>query len=280
MKLFKVMSILAAISICLTGCSSSSGSLSSNEITVSEGSESSSKQEETTIQVFIAASLKNAMEEIAAKYNEENPNVTIAFNSGSSGKLQTQIEEGAECDIFFSAGESQMEALVEGGFVEDEDVLNILKNNVVLIKPAGGETSVTSFETIPLAKNIALAGETVPVGQYSRVIFENLSITDDVMAMEVNECEDVTAVLSAVSEGSNEIGIVYKTDTMSVIDKIEIIAEASDEILTTPVIYPVSLVKNQEADEVQNEAAYDFFRYLINPEASKVFESYGFSLRQ
>ena len=278
MKLFKIMSIFAAISICLTGCSSSSGSLSSNEITVNESS--SQQEEETTIQVFIAASLKNAMEEIAAKYNEENPNVTIAFNSGSSGKLQTQIEEGAECDIFFSAGESQMEALVEGGFVEDEDVLNILKNNVVLIKPAGGETSVTSFETIPLAKNIALAGETVPVGQYSRVIFENLGITDDVMAMEVNECEDVTAVLSAVSEGSNEIGIVYKTDAMSVIDKIEIIAEASDEILTTPVIYPVSLVKNQEADEVQNEAAYDFFWYLINPEASKVFESYGFSLRQ
>ena len=280
MKLFKVMSILAAISICLTGCSSSSGSLSSNEITVSEGSESSSKQEEITIQVFIAASLKNAMEEIAAKYNDENPNVTIAFNSGSSGKLQTQIEEGAECDIFFSAGESQMTALVEGGFVEDEDVLNILKNNVVLIKPAGTETKVTGFENIPQAKNIALAGETVPVGQYSRVIFENLSITDDVMAMEVNECEDVTAVLSSVSEGSNEIGIVYKTDAMSVIDKIEIIAEASDEILTTPVIYPATLVKNQEADEVQNEAAYDFFRYLINPEASKVFESYGFSLRQ
>ena len=272
------MSILAAISICLTGCSSSSWSLSSNEITVNESS--SQQEEETTIQVFIAASLKNAMEEIAAKYNKENPNVTIAFNSGSSGKLQTQIEEGAECDIFFSAGESQMTALVEGEFVEEENVTDLLENKVVLIKPAGTETKVTGFENIPQAKNIALAGETVPVGQYSRVIFENLGITDDVMAMEVNECEDVTAVLSAVSEGSNEIGIVYKTDAMSVIDKIEIIAEANDDILTTPVIYPVSLVKNPEADEVQNEAAYDFFRYLINPEASKVFESYGFSLRQ
>ncbi len=219
------------------------------------------------------------MEEIAAKYNEENPNVTIAFNSGSSGKLQTQIEEGAECDIFFSAGESQMTALVEGEFVEEENVTDLLENKVVLIKPAGTETKVTGFENIPQAKNIALAGETVPVGQYSRVIFENLGITDDVMAMEVNECEDVTAVLSAVSEGSNEIGIVYKTDAMSVIDKIEIIAEANDDILTTPVIYPVSLVKNPEADEVQNNAASDFMEYLKGEDAKVIFENYGFTVK-
>ena len=142
-----------------------------------------------------------------------------------------------------------------------------------MIKPAGTETKVTGFENITDAANLALAAETVPVGQYAREIFDNLGITDQVMAMEINECEDVSAVLAAVSEGSNEVGIVYATDAASV----AVIATANDTELKSKVIYPVGLVKNTEADDAETAAAKAFVDYLKTPEAAAVFERYGFS---
>lgn len=145
--------------------------------------------EEATVQVYIAASLSNAMDEISANYKSVQPNVDLVFNAGSSGKLQTQIEEGGACDVFFSAATKQMNALVEGGYVQEADVTDLLENKVQLIKPAGTETKVTGFENITDAANLALAADTVPVGQYAREILDNLGITDQVMAMEINECE-------------------------------------------------------------------------------------------
>ena len=178
--------------------------------------------------VFIAASLANAMDEIQKDFNEEYPDVNILFNADSSGTLQTQIEEGSRCDIFFSAATKQMDALVDEELAEKDSVVDLLENKVVLIKPKGGETKVTGFENITDAKNIALAGEDVPVGQYSREIFKNLGIEDDVNKMEINEGKNVTDVLASVSEGSNEIGIVYATDATSVADKVDVIAEAPE----------------------------------------------------
>lgn len=265
-KLVRIMLILGITAICLAGCGNNNGS------------ETVSGQKETTVQVFIAASLSNAMEEIAENYASVAPDVTIVYNSGSSGKLQTQIEEGGACDIFFSAATKQMDALVEGGYVNEADVTELLENKVQLIKPAKGETAVTGFENITDASNLALAADTVPVGQYAREIFEKLGITDKVMAMEINECEDVTAVLSAVSEGSNEVGIVYATDAASVMDKIEVIATADESILSTKVIYPVGLVQNAEADDGETAAAKAFIDYLKTPEAAAVFEKYGFTV--
>ena len=124
--------------------------------------------------VFIAASLANAMDEIQKDFNEEYPDVNILFNADSSGTLQTQIEEGSRCDIFFSAATKQMDALVDEELAKKDSVVDLLENKVVLIKPKDGETKVTGFENITDAKNIALAGEDVPVGQYSREIFKNL----------------------------------------------------------------------------------------------------------
>lgn len=240
-------------------------------------SETQAAGEAATVQVYIAASLSNAMDEISANYKSVQPNVDLVFNAGSSGKLQTQIEEGGACDVFFSAATKQMDALVEGGFVQEADVTDLLENKVQLIKPAGTETKVTGFENITDAANLALAADTVPVGQYAREIFNNLGITDQVMAMEINECEDVSAVLAAVSEGSNEVGIVYATDAASVADKVEVIATANDTELKSKVIYPVGLVKNTEADDAETAAAKAFVDYLKTPEAAAVFERYGFS---
>jgi len=227
--------------------------------------------------VFIAASLNNAMEVIQKDFNEEYPDVNILFNADSSGTLQTQIEEGSRCDIFFSAATKQMDALVDEDLAKKDSVVDLLENKIVLIKPKDGETKVTGFENITDAENMALAGEDVPVGQYSREIFNNLGIMDDVNEMEINECKNVTDVLAAVSEGSNEVGVVYATDAASVADKVEIIAEAPADSLQTPVLYPVGLIEDKEASEDDTKAAEAFLDYVESDAAIKVFEDYGFT---
>lgn len=229
------------------------------------------------VNTFIAASLSNAMEEIQKDFNETYPDVEILYNADSSGTLQTQIEEGARCDIFFSAADKQMDALVDEDLAKKDTVEDILENKVVLIKPKDGETKVTGFENITDAANIALAGDSVPVGQYSREIFDNLGITDEVNKMEINEGKNVSEVLAAVSEGSNEIGIVYATDAASVADKVDVIAEALADALKTPVLYPVSLIEDKEASEDDAAAAEAFLEYIKSDDAMKVFEKYGFT---
>ena len=229
------------------------------------------------VNTFIAASLSNAMEEIQKDFNETYPDVEILYNADSSGTLQTQIEEGARCDIFFSAADKQMDALVDEDLAKKDTVEDILENKVVLIKPKDGETKVTGFENITDAANIALAGDSVPVGQYAREIFDNLGITDEVNKMEINEGKNVSEVLAAVSEGSNEIGIVYATDAASVADKVDIIAEAPADALKTPVLYPAGLIEDKEASEDDTAAAEAFLEYIKSDDAMKVFEKYGFT---
>ena len=229
------------------------------------------------VYAFIAASLSNSMEEIQKDFNELYPNVTIYYSADSSGTLQTQIEEGARCDLFFSAADKQMDALTEEKLTKEDTVKDLLENKVVLIKPKDGETKVTGFENITDAANIALAGDSVPVGQYSREIFDNLGITDEVNKMEINEGKNVSEVLAAVSEGSNEIGIVYATDAASVADKVDVIAEAPADALKTPVRYPVGLIEDKEASEDDTAAAEAFLEYIKSDDAMKVFEKYGFT---
>jgi len=240
------------------------------------GSSGGKTVEKTDIYVFIAASLKNVMEEIKTNYEKDHPEVNIIYNADSSGTLQTQIEEGAQCDIFFSAAQKQMNALSEGGYVVEDSVTNLLENKIVLIKPAGGETAVTGFDNVTLASSLALAGEDVPVGQYARTLFENIGILDQVMAMEINEGANVTAVLTAVAEGSNEVGIVYATDAASMPDKVEIIAEATADQVAQA-IYPIGLIRDIEAPETQAKAAEAFKTYVAtDAEALDILTAAGF----
>lgn len=234
-------------------------------------------KEKVNLQVFIAASLKKAMTEIQNNYEVLHPEVEITFNADSSGTLQKQIEEGAACDVFFSAAMKQMNALNDGGYVLPDSIVKLLENKVVLIKPVGGKTAVTGFEDITKATNLALAGEDVPVGSYAREIFTSLGILDQVMTMEINEGANVTAVLSAVSEGSNEVGVVYATDANSVKDSVDIIAEAPAGSLKKPVVYPVGLIKNAEASDAETATAKEFVAYLQTEDVIKVLEAYGFT---
>jgi molybdate transport system substrate-binding protein len=257
-----VMVVLTASMI--TGCSSSKA----EEVVESE----------TDIYVFIAASLTNVMEEIQSMYAEVAPKVTILYNAHSSGTLEKQIKEGARCDVFFSAATKQMDGLDEAGFVVEGTINNLLMNQVVLIKATGAETLVTSFEDITKASNLALAGESVPAGAYAREIFENIGNIEDVLTMEINEGDTVTAVLAAVSEKSNEVGIVYATDAASMSDAVEIIAVAPEGSLKKPVIYPVGQIVNSEATQEQLDATADFLAFLSTEAALEVFQSYGFSI--
>lgn len=229
------------------------------------------------VYVFIAASLANAMEEIQKDFNQKYPDVEIFYNADSSGTLQTQIEEGSRCDIFFSAAEKQMDALVEEKLAKEDSVVDLLENKVVLIKLKDAETKVTGFENITEAENLALAGEDVPVGQYAREIFTNLEIMDQVEEMEINEGKNVTEVLAAITQGSNEVGVVYATDAASVANQVDIIAEAPAETLKTTVLYPVGLTVDEEASSAEQAAAEAFLEYLQTEDAKTVFEEHGFS---
>ncbi len=288
-KLLAVMMAAMFAAGTVAGCGSTGTKATQADQTTAK--EETSKVEETTkaaetteakaekedLYVFIAASLINTMEKIKETYEKDHPNVNIIYNADSSGTLQTQIEEGAQCDVFFSAATKQMDALKEGGFVVDGSISNLLENKIVLIKPKDGKTEVTGFDNITKASSLALAGEDVPVGQYARKLFTNLGTLDQVMKMEINEGANVTAVLTAVAEGSNEVGVVYATDAASMADKVEIIAEA-DNSMIDPAVYPVGLIIDKEASEGQVKAAADFKEYLVNDEGvMKLFTDAGFA---
>ena len=251
--------------------------LMTGNVLAADTEEKGDKDLKGEVYAFIAASLSNSMEEIQKDFNELYPNVTIYYSADSSGTLQTQIEEGARCDLFFSAADKQMNELTDEKLTKADTVVDLLENKVVLIKPKDGKTKVAGFENVTDAENMALAGEDVPVGQYSREIFTNLGIMDKVNEMEINECKNVTDVLAAVSEGSNEIGVVYATDAASVADKVEILAEAPADSLQTPVLYPVGLIEDKEASEDDTKAAEAFLDYVESDAAIKVFEGYGFT---
>ena len=276
-SLLLVLLLVICAAMGLVGCSSAKDSSNTTADITSVETSQVAKLDKATIYVFVAASLKNSMTTIQEMYSKVQPNVTIVLNPDSSGTLKTQIEEGATCDIFFSAAMKQMNDLNTEGYIESTSIAKLLENQVVLIKPKGGTTLVTSFDTITKAKNIALAGEDVPVGAYAREIFTNLGILDKVMAMEINQGANVTAVLAAVSEGSNEVGVVYATDAASIANKIDIIASAPSTSLKTPVIYPVGLVKNKSASAAQTAASKDFISYLQTDEVTSIFSGYGFS---
>ena len=256
--------------------------------TVGESAEST--EEPAEIQVFIAASLNTVMQEVAAKYNETHPDVSIVFNADSSGKLLTQIEEGYTCDVFFSAAQKQMNALEEDGLIVEGTRANVLNNQVVVIKRKDTESEVTGLADIGKASSLALADGSVPVGKYTRQALMNLGIlaetedpsvyttqevSDALGGVEISEQGNVSQVLTAVLEGSCEAGTTYLSDTYGHEDSLDIIETVSYD-LTGNVIYPVCQVVNDEADEAETAAAADFVTFITSDEAKAIFDAYLF----
>ena len=246
--------------------------------------------EEVELQVFIAASLNTCMQEVAAKYNKEHPNVKIVDNADSSGKLLTQIEEGYTCDVFFSAAQKQMNTLEEDGLVVEGSRANVVNNQVVVIKRKDTESEVTGLETLGKASSIAMADGSVPVGRYTRTALMNLGILPQVEdasvyttaevsealgGVEISEQGNVSQVLTAVAEGSCEVGTTYYSDTYGYEDQIEVLETVSYD-LTGNVIYPVCQVVNDEATDAQKAAAADFVTFITSDAAKAIFDSYYF----
>ncbi|MDR1815054.1 MAG: molybdate ABC transporter substrate-binding protein [Clostridiales Family XIII bacterium] len=227
------------------------------------------------IMIAAAASLENAfVEELIPLFNETYPAVFVTGTYDSSGKLQTQIEEGLEADLFFSAALKQMDALSDEGLIDTATRTDLLLNEVVLITGTQTETAVTGFENITDAATIAIGDpESVPAGQYAQEVLTSLGIWDAVSA-KASLGTNVTEVLTWVAEGSAEVGVVYATDAASEPDKVKVLATAPEGSLVTPVVYPVAML-TRVADD-QKEAAQAFLDFLTGTEALAVFESYGF----
>lgn len=289
MKRLTAVAVVVAMAAGLIACGAKeeeTGSETAEETQQEEAEEA----EETEIQVFIAASLNTVMTELAEMYNEEHPEVKITYNADSSGTLLTQIEEGYECDIFFSAAQKQMDQLEEDGLVVDGTRANVVNNQVVVVTLKDSGTKVTGLENIGDAENIALAGVSVPVGKYTRQALVNLGIlesVDDVSTItteqvsealggvEISEQDNVSKVLAAVVEGSCEVGTTYYSDTYGYEDDLDILETVSYD-LTGNVIYPIAQVVNEEADDAQTKAAEDFLKFILSDEAKAVFDAYYF----
>lgn len=291
MKKKFLAALMAAVMVfSLAGCGSGGDDADAKDNTDAQAEDTGSEEEETEIQVFIAASLNTVMTELADIYNEDHPNVKITFNPDSSGTLLTQIQEGYECDIFFSAAQKQMDDLEADGLMVEGTRANVVNNQVVVVTLKDSGTQVTGLEDIGKAESIALAGGSVPVGRYTRQALINLGmlpetddpasittqeISDALGGVEISEQDNVSKVLTAVVEGSCEAGTTYYSDTYGFEDQLDILQTVSYD-LTGNVIYPIARVVNEEADDAQNQASDDFLAFILSDEAKEVFESYYF----
>lgn len=261
----KILSVVLAVSLLgslLIGCGKEENNGTKNE----------EKKMEVELRIMAAASMTDVMKELGENYKKENGNVVFTFNFGSSGTLQTQIEEGAPADMFISAATKQMDALKEKGLMDEDSIVNLLENKVVLIKPKGSALDIQTFEDVAGDKvsMVAIGGEGVPVGQYTQTIYENLGLWDKVKK-KANLASDVRQVLDWTASKNVDCGIVYQTDAM-IEDNVEIICEAP-EGSCDKVIYPAGIVKDSE----NKDEAEKFLEYIKSDEAKEVFEKYGFT---
>lgn len=245
-----------------------------------------SKGEKEEIVVFAAASMTETLNQVKDVYEKEN-NVTITYNFDSSGTLKTQIQEGADCDLFISAGQKQMNQLdlssdkeinKEGlDFVAGDTRLNLLENMVVLVVPEGNPKGIESFDDLAarLAEGsilMAMGNSDVPVGQYTQKILNFYGLDEEALAKSgvITYGSNVKEVTTQVSEGSVDCGIVYCTDAFSA--GLTVIDSASKD-MCGQVIYPAAVLKTAK----NPDAAKAFLDYLTGSEAMAIFEAVGFS---
>ncbi len=226
-----------------------------------------------TLMIAAAASLEPSLVgEIIPLFRERHPWITVEGSYDSSGKLQAQVENGLDADVFFPAAARRMDALVDKGFIERDSVVELLENKIVLIRSASADPGIASFADAPKADAIALGDpDSVPAGQYAREAFTSLGVWDRVAA-KASFGANVTEVLHWVAEGSAETGVVYATDA-ALTDRAAVICEAPEGSLKTRVIYPAAVLKTSRHPE---EAGL-FIEFLASEPALSVFRKYGFS---
>ena len=293
-KIFALLLALVMMFSLLVGC----GSTKTDNQNVSNGAETDNtvntpetpnepEAEPVELIVFAAASMTETLTELGNKYMEENKNVTIVFNFDSSGTLKTQIQEGADCDIFISAGQKQMNQLdinasaevnTDGlDFVLAGTRFNILENKVALAVPDGNPKGIKSYDDLIAGLKdgsvmLAMGNSDVPVGQYTQKILKYYELSEEELAAKgvITYGSNVKEVTTQVSEATVDCGIIYQTDAFSA--GLTVVDTATAE-MCGQVIYPaavLNITKNEEA-------AKAFLEYLTGDAADAVFEKVGFT---
>ena len=276
---------IAGAAAALTACG---GAASSTAASVASSAAASSQAAQSVeLIVFAAASLTETLTAIGETYSAENPGVTFRFNFDSSGTLKTQIQEGADCDLFISAGQKQMDQLdiVASAdvnkdrldFVDSDTRMDLLENKVVLCVPEGSDKGIDSFDALAehlKAQDIlfCMGNSDVPVGQYTQKILAYYGLDEEALAAAgvITYGSNVKEVTTQVTEASVDAGVVYCTDAHSA--GLTPVDEATKE-MCGQVIYPAAVLKTAP----NAEAAKEFLAYLQTDKAMTVFEGVGFS---
>lgn len=292
MKKILALLLCLAMVFCLFGCGQSEAPAQEPVEESAQEAEApaqeSTQEESVELIVFAAASMTETLNEIAGMYKEAAPNVELVFNFDSSGTLQTQIEEGADCDLFISAAPKQMNALdgsldAEGGNTDGQDYvlqgtrIDLLENKVALAVPEGNPAGIESYDDMVEGLKsgsimLAMGNSDVPVGQYTQKIFAYYGLNEEELASAgvITYGSNVKEVTTQVSEAAVDCGIIYGTDAYSA--GLTVVDTATPE-MCGQVIYPAAVL-NITRHEAEARA---FLDYLSGEEASAVFESVGFS---
>lgn len=275
----RIGAVVLAVCMVLScaGCGGSSNKGASEETT-----EVTTEGGNGKILVAAAASLQATFDnELIPLFEKENPEIAVEGTYASSGDLQHQIESGLDADVFFSAATSNMDTLAEEKLIDEDTVVDLLKNDVVLITPKDCKLGIKSFKDITKADTIAIGDpESVPAGKYAKEILTNLGVYNEV-EKKASLGASVTEVLSWVAEGSADAGIVYATDaqtenTNGDDKEVEVVATAEDSMMQTQVVYPVGVV----SASTHKDEAKAFEDFLQTDEAKVILEKAGFTINK
>ena len=288
MKRIAALSLALALTLGLTACGGGNAGTAETPAanSTTPAAETTAPQAEPVeVVVFAAASLEATLTEIADLYKEVAPEVTLTFSFESSGTLRTQIIEGAVCDLFISAGQSQMNDLEVGqnengaDYVYSDTRIDFVENKVVLAVPDDNPKDIQTFSDLATDKLslLCIGNDDVPVGSYSLEILDTLGI--DIAQLEsdgkVTYASNVTEVANQVKEGAVDCGIIYATDAYTY--ELTVVDEAG-EGMCSPVVYPAAVMKSGSGEAAQ-AAARAFLDYLHTDEgAIAVLEGVGFTV--
>ena len=259
--------ITLMLSVLIISCSAQKDSSSAQKDAPSTTAEPS-----VELNISAAASLKEAMTDIQTEFKKVKPNVTLTVNFGASGSLQQQIEQGAPCDIFISAGQSQMKALDDKSLLLENTKKDLVKNDLVLVGPKDTTLTGLSDLTSDKVKKIGVGEPTsVPAGKYADEVFQKLGIKDAVSSKLVL-AKDVKEVLAWSASGNAEVGFVYKSDALSSSD-VKIIETIADD-KHSPITYPIGVIKASKNADV----AKTFEDFLFTDTCKTIFEKYGYGI--
>ena len=261
LKKLGIVGLVLGLTIGVVGCSSDKDESKKDDTT---------SEETVTLNISAAASLQEAMIELETKFKEIEPNVKLEVNLGSSGSLQQQIEQGAACDVFISAGEKQMKALEEKDLLLDGTNKTLLTNDLVLVAAEG--KIIDNLDSIASddVKHIAIGDpESVPAGKYAKEVLDNTKLYDKVEDKLVL-AKDVKEVLAWVQQGNADVGFVYLSDTVGA-DGVEVVL-TTDEDTHSAINYPIAVMKASE----KQEKAKAFEDFLLSDEGQAILEKYGF----